>query len=189
MSLGPYGSHTLPTDRARKLFSEFHLKNLANRLENILKFFKDFLKPFMGLLFQDCEIRISRGAKSRFWAKGDPQNHQFSIGFIRYFDVVKTRVSYSEKPNAFLMILDPFFDFGLGKTSFCIGFIRYFAKLFGIFKMLVFPLLYNGFPRFAKLEKRRSLLSITVMLFACLCMREVRLLRFNLRNARRFEPV
>ena len=42
---------------------------------------------------------------------------------------METRVSYSEKPNAFLMMLDPFFDFGLEKASFSIGFIRYFDVL------------------------------------------------------------
>ena len=67
--------------------------------------------------------------------------------------MVKTRVGYSEKPNAFLMILNPFFDFGLEKASFSIGFIRYFATLFCIFRKPIFPLFYKGFPRFAKVEK------------------------------------
>ena len=66
---------------------------------------------------------------------------------------METRVSYNEKPNAFLMISNPFFDCGLEKASFPIGFIRYFEMLFGIFEKLVFPLFYKGFPHFAKVEK------------------------------------
>ena len=64
--------------------------------------------------------------------------------------MVQTHVIYSEKRNAFLMILGPFFDFGLQKPSFSIGFIRYFAIGFCVLEKLIFPLFYNGFERFAK---------------------------------------
>ena len=83
------------------------------------------------------------------WNLAD-QNHSFSIGFIRYFDLAKTYVGYSEKRNAFLMILEPFFDFGLGKASLTISLIRYFATLFSNVEKLVLPLFYKGLPRFAK---------------------------------------
>ena len=41
-----------------------------------------------------------------------PQNHQFSIGFIRFRDMVNQHLIYSEKPNAFSMILEAFWRFG-----------------------------------------------------------------------------
>ena len=96
----------------------------CNKLKNFLKKISNFrLVPFL----HSVRFTSARVPKVRFWPKRYPQNHQFSIGFIRYFDMVQTHVIYSEKRNAFLMILGPFFDFGLQKPSFSIGFIRYFA--------------------------------------------------------------
>ena len=45
-----------------------------------------------------------------FWAA---QNHQFSIGFIRFGDMADYHVIYSEKTNAFLMLFGVIFDFWL----------------------------------------------------------------------------
>ena len=64
--------------------------------------------------------------------------------------MVQTNVIYSDKRNAFLMLLEHFFDFGLQKPSFSIGFIRYVTIGFCVLKRLNFPLFYNGFARVAK---------------------------------------
>ena len=50
-----------------------------------------------------------------FWEFPGPQKHWSSIGFIRFCDMADCHVIYSEKPNAFLMILEAVFAFGLKK--------------------------------------------------------------------------
>ena len=78
---------------------------------------------------------------------------------------MKTRVSYSEKPNAFLMILDPFFDFSLEKASFSIGFIRYFAIGFQCSQNVGFP---KGFHVSRALPgMTRFYMSVVLVVLAC----------------------
>ena len=50
-------------------------------------------------------IRSGRGAPRANYGVLESQN---SIGFIRFCDIAALHVIYSEKPNAFLMILRPF---------------------------------------------------------------------------------
>ena len=53
-----------------------------------------------------------------------PQQSSFSTGFIRFFDMAGRHVIHSEKPNAFLIILEVFLRFWLRKSSFSTGSIR-----------------------------------------------------------------
>ena len=54
------------------------------------------------------------------------QNVWFSIGFIRFRDMVNQHVIYSEKPNAFSMILEAIFRFRTKLPSFDLGFYKVF---------------------------------------------------------------
>ena len=58
------------------------------------------------------------------------QKSSFSTGFIRFFDMAECHVVYSEKPNAFLIILEAFLRFGLQNHQNSTGFIRYFDQPF-----------------------------------------------------------
>ena len=83
---------------------------LNNFLKNYLKNFSNFPG---SLLFALCEICSSQASKVTFWAKRHPQNHPFSTGFIRFFDMVKRHVRFIYKPNAFLIILEAVLRFWL----------------------------------------------------------------------------
>ena len=59
---------------------------------------------------------------------GSPK-HQFSTGFIRLFDIAKCYVTFTEKPNAFLILSRAISPKGLQKYQETTGFIRYFDQL------------------------------------------------------------
>ena len=73
------------------------------------------------------------------------QKHQFSTGFIRFFNMVKCHVVYSEKPNAFLIILEAILRFGLQNDQNSTGFIRYFDQLFSTLQNALGPMLFQHF--------------------------------------------
>ena len=56
-------------------------------------------------------IQIGVGPKGPKKAKGSIPKPPFSTGFIRFFDMVECHVRLIYKPNAFLIILEPFCDF------------------------------------------------------------------------------
>ena len=60
-----------------------------------------------------------------------------STGFIRFFDMAECHVVYSEKPNAFLIILEAILRFGLQNDQISTGFIRYFDQLFWLLQNVV----------------------------------------------------
>ena len=71
-----------------------------------------------------------------------PRKSSFSTGFIRFFDRAGCRVVYSEKPNAFLIILDAFLRLGLQNDQSSTGFIRYFDQLFCMLQNDLGPMLF-----------------------------------------------
>ena len=89
-----------------------------------------------------------------FWA---PQKSSFSTGFIRFFDTAERHVIYSEKPNAFLMILESIFRKWPGNDQFEQGFIRVFATRFCISQNVEFDRFYKVFRRAEKVLRKPSL--------------------------------
>ncbi len=77
---------------------------------------------------------------------GSPK-HQFSTGFIRFFDTAECHVVYSEKPNAFLIILEAILRFGLQNDQSSTGFIRYFDQLFSMLQNALGPMLFQHFAK------------------------------------------
>ena len=75
------------------------------------------------------------------------QKHQFSTGFIRFFDMVICHVVYSENPNAFLIILEAILRFGLQNDKKSTGFIRYFDQLFPRLQNALGPMLFQHFAK------------------------------------------
>ncbi len=72
-----------------------------------------------------------------------PQKSSFSTGFIRLFDMAECHVVYSEKPNAFLIILEAILRFGLENYPNSTGFIRYFEQLFRRLQIALGPMLFQ----------------------------------------------
>ena len=74
--------------------------------------------------------------------KVDVQKHQNSTGFIRFSDMVGCHVVHSEKPNAFLIILEAILRLGLQNDPNSTGFIRYFDQLFCMLQNGLGPMLF-----------------------------------------------
>ena len=89
-----------------------------------------------------------------FWV---PQKSSFSTGFIRFFDTAERHVIYSEKPNAFLMILESLFRKCLANDHFEQGFIRVFATRFCVLKNIVFRWFYKAFRHFENAMRKPAL--------------------------------
>ena len=64
------------------------------------------------------------GFKKLGWPQSWVGKSSFSTGFIRFCDMAKCHVVYSEKPNAFLIILEAILRFGLQNDQNSSGFIR-----------------------------------------------------------------
>ena len=83
--------------------------------------------------------------------------------------MAERHVIYSEKPNAFWMILEPLFRKWLGNDQFEQGFIRVFATRFCISQNVKFDRFYKVFRRAGKVLRKPSLgnafLMILVPLF------------------------
>ena len=79
--------------------------------------------------------------------KLDVQKHKFSTGFIRFCDMMKCHVVYSEKPNAFLMMLEAILRFGLQNDQNSSGFIRYFDQRFSTLGNALGPMLFQHFAK------------------------------------------
>ncbi len=76
------------------------------------------------------------------WELLASQKSSFSTGFIRYFVMAECHVVYSEKPNAFLIILEVILRFGLQNDQNSTGFIRYFDQLFSMPQNALGPMLF-----------------------------------------------
>ena len=61
--------------------------------------------------------------------------------------MVKCHVVYSEKPNAFLIILDAILRFGLQNDQSSTGFIRCFDQPFSMLQNALGPTLYQHFAK------------------------------------------
>ena len=94
------------------------------------------------------------------------RNDPNSTGFIRYFDQLfptlenalgpmifdilrgrETPSTFSEKRNAFLIILEAILRFGLQNDWNSTGFIRYFEQLFRMLQIALGPMLFQHFAR------------------------------------------
>ena len=75
------------------------------------------------------------------------QKSSFSTGFIRFCDMAGRHVVYSEKPNAFLIILGAILRFGLQNNQNSTGFIRYFDQLFSTLQNGLGPMLFQHFAK------------------------------------------
>ncbi len=67
-----------------------------------------------------------RPAQAVHEAQVGSQKSSFSTGFIRVFDMAECHAVYSEKRNAFLIIVGIILRFRLQNASNSTGFIRYF---------------------------------------------------------------
>ena len=106
-------------------------------------------------------IQIGRVPKGPKKAKSGIPKPPFSTGFIRFFDMVECRVRLIYKPNAFLIILEPFCDFA-SKSSKFHRFYKVFSLTFPDASKRCFT---NVFLMFCKVGKRTQLLLINLMLF------------------------
>ena len=75
------------------------------------------------------------------------QKSSFSTGFIRLFDTAECHVVHSEKPNAFLIILEAILRFGLQNNQNSTGFIRHFDQLFPMLQNALGPMLFQHFAK------------------------------------------
>ena len=61
--------------------------------------------------------------------------------------MARTYVVYSEKPNAFLIIVEAILRFGLQNDSNSTGFIGYFEQLFRMLQIALGPMLFQHFAK------------------------------------------
>ena len=81
------------------------------------------------------------------WELLASQKSSFSTGFIRYFVMAECHVVYSEKPNAFLIILEAILRFGFQNDWNSTGFIRYSDQLFPMLQNALGPMLFQHFVK------------------------------------------
>ena len=76
-----------------------------------------------------------------------PQKSSFPTGFIRFSDTVKSHLAFSEKPNAFLIILGAILQKCPQNHQNSSGFIRYFDQRFRTLQNAVLPIVFWWFAK------------------------------------------